>query len=823
MDFTAAFPKQKLPFKSKGNKWRRDCLDWAASKTYFAYSPVRQDVVHMKMNYDLVNGIIHMEDVARLINPGGLSTITVPDKIQHYPVINSKLNTLRGEEAARVFDWRVVVTNPFSISKIEEDKKAELQARVLQIVEDTSLTDEQAQRQLQELQEFFDYDWQDLREMRANELLRHYSKELNFKQLFNDGFMDALVCGMEVYESGIAGGEPYLTRLNPLKLRVFRSGYSNRIEDASLIIYEDYWSPEKVVDYFYDELTKEDIKWLTEEIPDVQSGQSPVGAAGNYNDAFGYIGSVQIEGEDGIMVDGTANVAFSYDGLPLMDGGLGSSLLPYDVAGNVRVVRCWWKSKRLIYMVKSFDPETGDEVFDFYPETYVPDTDAGEVATKLWVNEMWEGTKVGEKIYVGIRPCIVQHNSLSNPSRCHAGIVGTIYNINESKPYSMVDAMKPYNYLYDVVSAKIVDLIASNWGKIVVMDLAKKPKDWEVEKWMYFARTHRVLIEDSFKEGNKGASRGKLAGGLNNASKGYIDADWGNSIQNYINILTWSTEAMSNLVGINRQREGNTYNRETVGGIERAVLQSSYITDWLFQKHDDTKKRACESFLEESKGALRGRSKKFQYIMSDNTRRIMDIPGDEYCECDYGLVVDNSADIQKLNSQLETIAQAAAQNNSLDSSSLIKLFTTVSVQEKIKIVERGEKRMQAMQQQQQEVQAQIEQQKAQAEMQKLQYEMEYKDKLNARDNETRIQVAQINSKAEELRLGIYETQNNIDLRNQELDIEREKLAEEIRQFDKSLKQSAKEASDKNRLEEKKIAAQKEIARMRPKQSNSNKK
>ena len=122
IDFSAAFPRQNLPYKSKGDKWRRDCIDWCSSRTYFHYAPVRETTVKMKINYDLLNGIIHMEDVARIINPDNLAMSFIADKIQHYPIINSKLNTLRGEEAARVFDWRVIVTNPNSISKIEEDK-----------------------------------------------------------------------------------------------------------------------------------------------------------------------------------------------------------------------------------------------------------------------------------------------------------------------------------------------------------------------------------------------------------------------------------------------------------------------------------------------------------------------------------------------------------------------------------------------------------------------------------------------------------------------------------------------------------------------------
>lgn len=48
--------------------------------------------------------------------------------------MNSKLNVLRGEESKRVFDYRVVVTNPNSISEIEENKKKELLSRMQQII-----------------------------------------------------------------------------------------------------------------------------------------------------------------------------------------------------------------------------------------------------------------------------------------------------------------------------------------------------------------------------------------------------------------------------------------------------------------------------------------------------------------------------------------------------------------------------------------------------------------------------------------------------------------------------------------------------------------
>lgn len=48
--------------------------------------------------------------------------------------MNSKLNVLRGEESKRVFDYRVVITNPNAISEIEENKRNEILQRMMALV-----------------------------------------------------------------------------------------------------------------------------------------------------------------------------------------------------------------------------------------------------------------------------------------------------------------------------------------------------------------------------------------------------------------------------------------------------------------------------------------------------------------------------------------------------------------------------------------------------------------------------------------------------------------------------------------------------------------
>ena len=163
-----------------------------------------------------------------------------------------------------------------------------------------------------------------------------------------------------------------------------------------------------------------------------------------------------------------------------------STLTPYDMNGNVRVLKVYWKSRRKIKKVKSYDPVTGEEEFNFYPETYYCDPDKGEEEQIFWVNEAWEGTKIGADIYVNMRPRPVQYNSMSNPSRCHFGIVGSIYSTNGYEPFSMVDIMKPYAYLYDIINDRLNKTLAKNVGKVIRLDFAKVPKGWDADKWLYY-------------------------------------------------------------------------------------------------------------------------------------------------------------------------------------------------------------------------------------------------------------------------------------------------------------------------------------------------
>lgn len=246
--------------------------------------------------------------------------------------------------------------------------------------------------------------------------------------------------------------------------------------------------------------------------------------------------------------------------------------------------------------------------------------------------------------------------------------------------------------------------------------------------------------------------------------------------------------------------------------MERATLQSSHITEWLFFKHESVKKRLLECVLETAKIALKGRpAKKFEYILSDGSSQLVTIDGDEFAECDYGLVVDNSSGTQELAQKLDVLAQAALQTQVLDFSTIMKLYTTSSVAEKQRMVEANERRKQAEAQQMQQQQMQLQQQQLQQQQalgeQKLQQEMQ----MHQEDNETKILIAQINGVAEQRRMSIInrdaekdkeydrllldektrQFEENLQLTNKKLDLEKQKHEDNIRLKEKEISLKSK--------------------------------
>ena len=335
-----------------------------------------------------------------------------------------------------------------------------------------------------------------------------------------------------------------------------------------------------------------------------------------------------------------------------------------------------------------------------------------------------------------MRPQPVQFNKLNNPSYCHPGIIGEIYNTNQGRAVSLMDRMKNYQYMYDTLWDRLNKAIATNYGKIFELDLAKVPDNWEIEKWLHFAIVNKIAVVDSFKEGQQGAATGKLAGGFNTQGGRSIDMETGSYIQQHIQLLEFVKVEMSEIAGVSKQREGAIHQNETASGVERSVNQSSHVTEYWFHKHEKFKLRVLSAFLETAKIALRGNNKKVQYILDDQTIEMLNIEGDDFSENDYGLVCTSSSKAMELEGMLKQNAQAFMQNGG-SMGTIMDIYFSPSLADMRKKIEIAEEKMQQQQskaaEDQNKLQKEAQQQALQLEQQKLALE----DSTNLRDNDPR--------------------------------------------------------------------------------------
>ena len=732
------FPSQKLTYKKKGKSWRRDHLDWADSNSYLNNSNIRRKLKHKRINLNLYNGKLDVGDMKLILNPGGMEKYYIPDAIQHYPIVTPRVNVLVGEEKRRKFDWSVSIINPDTLSKIKEDQKKLVDQRLMEMLQ-SDVSDEDLEQELTKYADYINFDYQDIREKRANLLMRHYITKLNMKVVFQQGFKDALIMGEEIYMFDIVNGQVTFEKLNPLKVHTLRGGNSNKIEDSDVIVIDDFWSPGKIQDTYYNDLNDIETKKLDEQAfngDNVDSdGESH---AINYADGLKLL---EREGMDSYMESTGIFSAKDSEGRGTYTDG----------NGNIRVLRMFWRSMKKILKVSYFD-ELGKKQVKFRSEDYILDKEMGETSEVLWVPQWWKGVKIGEDTYLQIKPREIQYNRIDQPSFNSCGIVGQIYNTADEESVTLVDRAKPFQYLYDISWHRVNEALSKYMGSIVELDLAKVPTGWSVSKWLYFARKSGISVVDSFKEGQKGMAKGRLAGSVGNTTGRVLEQRVGDFIQTHIQMMEFAKAQMDEITGVSRQRLGQVENRETVGGVERAVSQSNHITEEIFTMHDYCKKRCFQILLETAKIALKGQQLKFSYIADDMTRQLAEIDGDQFAEEEYGLAVSNDDEINRMEQKLEGMVQMGLQNQMLSFSTAIKIYNSPSVREIQRLIQKDEQSMKENQAQQSEAQnKQMEADRAQAlAMDDAQKRIDL-EKFNRTDETTRY-IAELKAETDRLKM-----------------------------------------------------------------------
>jgi hypothetical protein len=285
----------------------------------------------------------------------------------------------------------------------------------------------------------------------------------------------------------------------------------------------------------------------------------------------------------------------------------------------------------------------------------------------------------------------------------------------------------------------------------------------------------------------------------------------GNHIQQHIQLLEFTEQKIGNLAGVTPQRMGAVSTSELVGNVERAVVQSSHITEKWFEVHNHTKVRVMESLLNVAKDTYRGKTKRLQYMTDEFANVFFKLNGDEFANSEYGLFLSNSAKDNMAIEALKQLTHAALQNDKMTLSDVVQIYNASSLadlRQNLKVSEaEAQQRLQSQQQQQSELQMQQMQMQQQAEQQKLQLEIEKEnreDARNADDNRTKVEIALINadSKAMDRDANDNGIRDDIDLAK--LQLEREKLNQKTTETQDKMKLERDKLTSKEQIEKAKI-------------------
>ena len=703
--------------------------------------------------YDAYNGNMSEADYNYVINPYNSEkhkTKGFPAKLRSYNIIKPVVDLLIGEQAKRPFSHQVVVRNSDMQSMqqelLKEELKKHLEQKFVNDLNEMGVNTGMPSKELQELEglkEEIISNYKDTRAIMGQEALDYMIDRLELPDHLQTAFFDWLVSG-EVYSyKDICMEEVEYEIISPLDIDYEKSPDIQFIEDGDWCVRRKLMSVNAIIDSFYDVLKDSEIDRL--ENP---SQKTSTGMISPFNKHYPNS----------------------------------------DTERFAEVLHVTWKSFSRVGILTYYD-EMGQEQNMIVDETYKVDKEANEQVEYYWVNQVWEGYRIDNDIYVNIRPHQVQRNEMSNLSICKLPYNGRIYSNRHSDQISIVSLGVPYQILYNIFHYRLELSIAKNKDKIMLMEMNTIPKrhGWDEEKFMYYADAMGYAFIDSTAEGKRGER-------VSFNQFQVLDMSLGQYIAAQFQLLQSVKQEWEELVGISRQRKGQVHASDGIGNTERAVFQSSVMTEELFRRFDKFIEREFNALLDTSKVAWKD-GKKTQYIASDFRESILDIDPGLYQEAEFGVFVKNNSIEQDKLQALKQLTLSFAQNGSTPSTiaEVLDGSNFAQIKSKLEEVDKMEKEIQA-QQQQQAQQMQSQQLQAQAAEKQAERDFEASENQKDRDSKMDIEEMKIASKVIDQDMNDNGINDAVDLAKVRL--EREKL-----------EQKREEQKDKKEIEEKKIKVQ----------------
>lgn len=775
-----SFPIQTVPKSKKTESWFKKNVESAIkiigseANSSIRFSRQERDIL-----YRLGIDELDPRDMAKTFNPMQIEDMKDSFKdIMNIPFEQGIFNLLKGEEAQRPFNYQVKRINPEAISEVNEQKRQMIGTFLQEKLDTENLDPAKVKEEIEDLMDSV-ANYRDIKAVRAKKLITKLETENSLTALFSQTFDSKLYVGEETLFFDFVSGNLKVQAVNDLNLYLMGAGTTNKIQDSDIIVYVDYLNPSQIIGYYRDDLSDKDIKKL----------YNPLGTDIDAPyEAYTPASPTFVDMGNGNMV------AISEEG---DTSSLGAYINDY---GDIRVARVFWKGKREIKIVDTIDSE-GNVTTEMLDEGYKVREELGEILNDTIYIDSWEqGTLVGSDIYVKMHTW--EGNVYSKTDftlRAHP-FIGYIDTLNNKGAVSLMHTIKNIKYLYNVVNHEHEIAIGKNLGNIAITDMATLPnkEGWSIEKVYYMMKAVNMKIIDS----RESIVEGKVL--QQGSAGGSINLSQLESIRTLAEVLDRLRNELHDITGVTQQRLGQVSNRETKGGIERSVQQSSSTTEPLFRSHEKFKVDTYNNLLELSKILIAGGTINLSDWSDDMFQFVDKIDGEEYAESDYGISVSDSYNDIRLKGIIEELAPTLLQSELIPLSDYLNIIENNDVNYSSMIIKKAERRKERMQQnqakQQQEAEAQMKQE-ALAHEQLLydrelgakQLELTNNELIQRLKNENALELAIINAESkqgkEEAEIQIAQNKQNMERLKNSTDALQKRRELDIREKEVKVKQT----------------------------------
>ena len=491
----------------------------------------------------------------------------------------------------------------------------------------------------------------------------------------------------------------------------------------------------------------------------------------------------------------------------------------------VRVSTQYWKTQRKVYELTTVDADgnmkrnlvsSDFEVTDKplyntlnYKEKTSSNVVFGQHLDAIWINEVWGGIKIGPNlpvygwagdqnnlspIYLGIRGgkpsklpfqfCAGQGKDISRWKPL-LPVCGTIYNDENSHSRSLVDNLKYYQIGVNMTANQMLDLMIDELGVIITLDPTAFPKHSLGEDWGTdpFAKGIQVMRDFSIvpqvKQYNE---NGQMT---NPDHVKVLDASQSQRFVTKMKLHDWFMDRGLAAVGLNPQRLGQAMDKiDTATGIEQGAAASYSTTEHLYTGFDQLLVRfhKMRTDLAQYYNSTNP-SVRLQYTTSTGMKKWFEMDGKNLDSRDFGVQCVSSPHTRHL---MEEIKKMVLKNNTTNTSmtDLVRLYKSDTEADMDAILKSMDQKQQQAKQQQIEQEQQAQQQEQQAKMQAQQQQQQYDAQQKQLDRENKLEVAQVMISPKIADAGnISDNTNQIMhedmMHNDKMDLERKKEANKV--------------------------------------------